>query len=86
MVDLVALKYAVQVNGVTINDDEGMMSFLVWNFKVCTVLLKEKNIAHFLITLSENVLSLQEFKGWKQDLTGMTTYDGCHRTKESTSI
>jgi adenylosuccinate synthase len=27
--DLVTLKYAVQVNGVTINDDEGVMSFLV---------------------------------------------------------
>jgi adenylosuccinate synthase len=46
-----ALKYAVQVNGVTTNDDEG--DVLSETLKVCTGYnYKGKNIAHFLITLS----------------------------------
>jgi adenylosuccinate synthase len=74
--DLVALKYAVQVNGVTTNDDEGDVLSGFETLKVCTEYnYKGKNIAHFLITLSRKCNSTQEFKGWKQDLTGMTTYE-----------
>jgi adenylosuccinate synthase len=51
--DLVALKYAVQVNGVTTNDDEGdvLSGFETQKF-VPEYNYKGKNIAHFLITLS----------------------------------
>jgi adenylosuccinate synthase len=45
--DLVALKYAVQVNGVTTNDDEGDVLSGFETLKVCTSNYKGKNIAHF---------------------------------------
>jgi adenylosuccinate synthase len=37
---------------------------------------KVKNIAHSLITSNQKCNPVyKEFKGWKADLTGMTTYD-----------
>jgi adenylosuccinate synthase len=42
--------------------------------KVCTRYnYKGKKLPIFLITLSRKCNSLPKFKGWKQDLTGMTT-------------
>jgi adenylosuccinate synthase len=46
--------------------------------KVCTEYnYKGEKIAHFPYNIEpENVTPVyQDFKGWKQDLTGMTTYD-----------
>ncbi|MBU2060354.1 MAG: adenylosuccinate synthetase, partial [Bacteroidetes bacterium] len=77
--DLVALKYAIQVNGVT---QLMMMKGDVFSgfetLKVCTeYTYKGQNIAHFPYNIEpENVTPVyQEFKGWKADLTGMTTYE-----------
>jgi len=77
--DLVALKYAVQVNGVT---ELYMMKGDVLSgfdtLKICTgYQYKGQNIAHLPYNIEpENVSPIYvEKKGWKADLTGMTTYD-----------
>jgi adenylosuccinate synthase len=77
--DLVALKYAVQVNGVTqLMMMKGDVLSGFETLKVCTEYnYKGEKISHFPYNIEpENVTPIyQDFKGWKQDLTGMTTYD-----------
>src|SRR6187402_2332631 len=77
--DLVALKYAVQINGVTqLMMMKGDVLSGFSTLKVCTEYnYKGKNISHFPYNIEpENVTPVfKEFKGWHQDLTGMTTYD-----------
>ena len=77
--DLVALKYAVQVNGVT---ELYMMKGDVLSgfdtLQVCTGYeYKGQNISHLPYNIEpENVTPIYvEKKGWKADLTGMTSYD-----------
>jgi len=77
--DLVALKYAVQVNGVT---ELYMMKGDVLSgfdtLKVCTAYTyKGKDISHLPYNIEpENVEPVYtEMKGWQADLTKMTTYD-----------
>nr|WP_297307731.1 adenylosuccinate synthase [uncultured Flavobacterium sp.] len=77
--DLVALKYAVQVNGVT---ELYMMKGDVLSgfdtLKICTGYeYKGQNIAHLPYNIEpENVTPIYvEKKGWNADLTGMTTYE-----------
>lgn len=77
--DLVALKYAVQVNGVT--QLYMMKSDVLSGFdtlKICTAYnYKGKEINHFPYNIEpENVTPVYiEKKGWSADLTGMATYD-----------
>lgn len=77
--DLVALKYAVHVNGVTqLMMMKGDVLSGFETLKVCTEYnYKGENISHFPYNIEpENVTPVyKEFKGWKQDLTGLTTYD-----------
>ncbi len=77
--DLVALKYAVQVNGVTqLYMMKGDVLSGFDTLKVCTGYnYKGKIIHHLPYNIEpENVHSVYtELKGWKADLTGMTTYD-----------
>ncbi|MCK5816057.1 MAG: adenylosuccinate synthase, partial [Flavobacteriaceae bacterium] len=77
--DIVALKYAVQVNGVT---ELMMMKGDVLSgfdtLKVCTsYLYKGEEIMHFPFNIEEeNVTPVySEFKGWEEDLTKMTSAD-----------
>lgn len=77
--DLVALKYAVQVNGVT---ELYMMKGDVLSgfdtLKVCTGYeYKGQNIEHLPYNIEpENVTPIYvEKKGWKADLTGLTSYE-----------
>lgn len=77
--DLVALKYAVQVNGVTalyMMKGDVLSGFKKLN--VCTAYkFKGKEITHFPYNIEpENVEPIYtEMKGWEADLTGMTSYD-----------
>lgn len=77
--DLVALKYAVQVNGVTalyMMKGDVLSGFKKLN--VCTAYnYKGKEITHFPYNIEpENVEPIYtEMKGWQADLTGMTSYD-----------
>jgi adenylosuccinate synthase len=77
--DLVALKYAIQVNGVTqLMMMKGDVLSGFETLKVCTEYeYKGQKIAHLPYNIEpENVTPIyKEFKGWKADLTGMTTYD-----------
>jgi adenylosuccinate synthase len=77
--DLVALKYAVQVNGVT---DLMMMKADVLSgfetLKVCTAYLYNgQEISHLPYNLSAEDLKpvYQEFKGWTEDITKLESYD-----------
>ena len=77
--DLVALKYAVEVNGVT---ELYMMKGDVLSgfptLKVCTAYkYKGETLKHFPYNIEpENVEPIYtEMKGWQADLTGMTTYE-----------
>ncbi|MDG1573224.1 adenylosuccinate synthase [Robiginitalea sp. M366] len=77
--DLVALKYAVKVNGVT---QLMMMKADVLSgfdtIKVCTAYhYKGEKITHLPYTLEAEHLTpiYTEMKGWKEDLTGMTAED-----------
>ena len=77
--DLVALKYAVQVNGVT---ELTMMKADVLSgfetLKVCTsYLYKGKEIKHLPYNIEEqNVTPVYtELKGWHQDLTQLNSYE-----------
>jgi adenylosuccinate synthase len=77
--DLVALKYAVQVNGVTalyMMKGDVLSGFKKLN--VCTAYkYKGKEISHFPYNIEpENVEPIYtEMKGWEADLTGMTSYE-----------
>ncbi|HWS59422.1 MAG TPA: adenylosuccinate synthase [Flavobacterium sp.] len=77
--DLVALKYAVQINGVTqlmMMKGDVLSGFPTLN--VCTQYnYNGKAISHFPYNIeTENVTPIYtELKGWQADLTGMTSYD-----------
>lgn len=77
--DLVALKYAVQINGVTqLMMMKGDVLSGFETLKVCTGYnYKGEIINHFPYSIEpENVTPVYtEFKGWEADLTGMTIYD-----------
>jgi adenylosuccinate synthase len=77
--DLVALKYAIQVNGVTqLMMMKGDVLSGFETLKVCTSYnYKGENIQHLPYNIEEeNVQPVYtEFKGWKADLTGLTTYE-----------
>jgi adenylosuccinate synthase len=76
--DLVALKYAVQINGVT--QLMMMKGDVLSGFETLKVAVayhyKNEEIGHLPYNIEpENVIPIfKEFKGWKADLTGMTTY------------
>jgi adenylosuccinate synthase len=73
--DLVALKYAVQVNGVTqLNMMKGDVLSGFDTLKVCTsYIYKGKEISHFPYNIEPENISVNytEFKGWEADLTQM---------------
>lgn len=75
--DLVALKYAVQVNGVTqLMMMKGDVLSGFKTLKVCTSYnYKGTEISHFPYNIEEqNVTPIYtEFKGWEEDLTSMTS-------------
>ncbi|MBJ2174619.1 adenylosuccinate synthase [Aureibaculum sp. A20] len=77
--DLVALKYAVQINGVTqLNMMKGDVLSGFDTLKVCTSYTYQgKEISHLPYNIEpENVsVNYTEFKGWDEDLTGMETAD-----------
>ncbi|CAI8374620.1 MAG: Adenylosuccinate synthetase [Flavobacterium sp. SCGC AAA160-P02] len=77
--DLVALKYAVDVNGVTqLMMMKGDVLSGMDTLKVCTSYnYKGKKINHLPYNIEpENVsVNYTEFKGWKEDLTKMTSAD-----------
>jgi adenylosuccinate synthase len=77
--DLVALKYAIQVNGVTqLMMMKGDVLSGFDTLKVCTAYNYNGEVIHHLPynIEEENVTPIYtEIKGWKADLTGMTTYD-----------
>ena len=77
--DLVALKYAVDVNGVTqLMMMKGDVLSGFKTLKVCTSYnYKGKEISHFPYNIEpENVsVNYTEFKGWSEDLTKMTSAD-----------
>lgn len=77
--DLVALKYAIQVNGVTaLYMMKGDVLSGFKTLKICTAYqYNGKEITHLPYTIEpENVKPVYtEMKGWQADLTGMTSYD-----------
>ncbi|NBU80843.1 MAG: adenylosuccinate synthase [Flavobacteriaceae bacterium] len=77
--DLVALKYAIQINGVTqLMMMKGDVLSGFDTLKVATAYnYKGKVINHLPYNIEEeNVTPIYtEFKGWKQDLTGLTTFE-----------
>ena len=77
--DLVALKYAVQVNGVTqLYMMKGDVLSGFETLQICTGYnYKGQVIQHLPYNIEpENVTPIfTEMKGWKADLSGMTTYD-----------
>ena len=77
--DLVALKYAVQVNGVTqLYMMKGDVLSGFDTLKVCTAYeYNGETINHLPYNIEpENVQPVySEMKGWKADLTGMSSYD-----------
>lgn len=77
--DLVALKYAIQVNGVTaLYMMKGDVLSGFDTLKICTSYkYKGAEIDHLPYNIDpENVSPIYvEKKGWKADLTGMTSYD-----------
>ncbi|HLW41728.1 MAG TPA: adenylosuccinate synthase [Flavobacterium sp.] len=77
--DLVALKYAVEVNGVTaLYMMKGDVLSGFDTLKVCTAYkYKGEEIDHLPYNIEpENIQPVYvEKKGWKQDLTGLTSFD-----------
>jgi len=77
--DLVALKYAVQINGVTqLMMMKGDVLSGFENLKVATAYnYKGDEIGHLPYNIEpENVTPVFKiFKGWQADLTGITTYE-----------
>ena len=77
--DLVALKYAIQINGVTqlmMMKGDVLSGFDI--LKVCTSYnYKGKTIQHLPYNIEEeNVAPIYtEFKGWQADLTSLTTFE-----------
>jgi len=77
--DLVALKYAIQINGVTqLMMMKGDVLSGFETLKVATAYNYKGEVIHHLPynIEEENVKPVYtEFKGWKQDLTGLTTFE-----------
>jgi len=77
--DLVALKYAIQINGVTqLMMMKGDVLSGFETLKVATAYNYKGEVIHHLPynIEEENVTPIYtEFKGWKQDLTGLTTFE-----------
>lgn len=77
--DLVALKYAIQINGVTqLMMMKGDVLSGFDTLKVCTGYHYKGEVIHHLPynIEEENVTPIYtEFKGWQADLTGMTTFE-----------
>ena len=77
--DLVALKYAIQVNGVTqLMMMKGDVLSGFETLRICTSYnYKGKEIHHLPFNIEEeNVTPIYtDLKGWKADLTGLTTYE-----------
>jgi adenylosuccinate synthase len=77
--DLVALKYAIQINGVTqLMMMKGDVLSGFDTLKVATAYNYKGEVIHHLPynIEEENVTPIYtEFKGWKQDLTGLTTFE-----------
>ncbi len=77
--DLVALKYAIQINGVTqLMMMKGDVLSGFETLKVATSYnYKGSQINHLPYNIEEENVSpvYTEFKGWQADLTGMTTYE-----------
>ncbi len=77
--DLVALKYAIQVNGVTqLMMMKGDVLSGFQTLKVCTAYNYKGEIIHHLPynIEEENVTPIYtEFKGWQANLTGLTTFE-----------
>jgi adenylosuccinate synthase len=77
--DLVALKYAIQINGVTqLMMMKGDVLSGFDTLKVATAYNYNGEVIHHLPynIEEENVTPIYtEFKGWKQDLTGLTTFE-----------
>lgn len=77
--DLVALKYAIQVNGVTeLYMMKGDVLSGFETLKICTAYqYNNQIISHFPYSIDNDSLQpiYTEFKGWQADLTGMTNYD-----------
>ena len=77
--DLVALKYAIQINGVTqLMMMKGDVLSGFETLKVCTGYNYKGDVIHHLPynIEEENVTPIYtEFKGWKQDLTGLTSFE-----------
>ncbi len=82
--DLVALRYAVQINGVTqLMMMKGDVLSGFEKLKVCVAYnYKGKEIQHLPYNIEpENVSPIyKEIDGWKADLTKMTTYDELPKT------
>lgn len=82
--DLVALKYAVRINGVTeLMMMKGDVLSGFEKLKVCTAYnYKGKKIEHFPYNIeAENVTPIYtEMKGWKEDLTKMSSADQLPKT------
>ncbi len=76
-IDLVALKYAIRVNGVTqLMMMKGDVLSGFPTIKVCTAYkTKEGNIDHLPFSIEPENVSPQyvELAGWKEDLTEITT-------------
>lgn len=77
--DLVALKYAIQVNGVTqLMMMKGDVLSGFETLKVCTSYnYRGQEIQHLPYNIEEENIKpvYTEFKGWQADLTGLTTYE-----------
>jgi adenylosuccinate synthase len=77
--DLVALKYAININGVTqLMMMKGDVLSGFETLKVCTSYkYKNQEINHLPYNIEEENVSpvYTEFKGWQADLTGMTTFN-----------
>jgi adenylosuccinate synthase len=77
--DLVALKYAIQINGVTqLMMMKGDVLSGFETLKVCTSYnYKGNQISHLPYNIEEeNVTPIYtEFRGWQADLTGLTTFE-----------
>ena len=77
--DLVALKYAVQINGVSqLNMMKGDVLSGFETLKICTSYnYKGEKIEHFPYNIEEEntTVNYTEIKGWQEDLTKMTNED-----------
>lgn len=77
--DLVALKYAIRINGVTqLMMMKGDVLSGFDTLKVCTAYrYKGELIDHLPFSIEEEYIEpvYTEMKGWQADLTGITTYD-----------